>query len=110
VTLRPPEIPRPPWRGDPPRPRDRRYPGPADPEITIPIPRLPADERSGERRGLLALVRHCLDTWPLTWRSLTAATVLAGLVIGGLCLLGVTRIDLGPLHITGGQAVPAPGQ
>ncbi|MFI5614063.1 hypothetical protein [Amycolatopsis sp. NPDC051903] len=71
VTPRSPprENPLPPRHDDPTPTIDRRYLEPADPEITIPIPRVPADERFAQRRGLSFLIAACLGSWRTTGQS-----------------------------------------
>ncbi|MFI5614654.1 hypothetical protein [Amycolatopsis sp. NPDC051903] len=105
---RPRENPLPPWHDDPTPTIDRRYAEPADPDITLPAPRVPVDERCDQRRGLAGLAALCLGSWRSTARSVTVAAVAAGLIIAVLHTMDVSQIDIGPIRIVGGAGTAAP--
>jgi len=100
VTLRRRKTPFPARNADAHRSRDRRHSTTHEDQLPGQKPGAERDERHGERHGLLSLAGQILTSTAITCRALAIAGTVAGLAVSAVLLAGVTRIDVGPIHIT----------
>jgi hypothetical protein len=57
------------------------------------------DERRGERHGLLTFASQILTSTTTAVRAVVVTGAVAALATGAILATGITRIDVGPIHI-----------
>lgn len=86
--------------GDPNPPRDRRQNPVAEDQQGAAEAGSGQDERLGERQGLLTLASQILISTAHTVRALVVIAAVVALATGAILATGITRVDIGPVHIT----------